>query len=210
MTTPEESWDARLLREHGQVVLRGETEVAFFWDEHDAKRFLRRYLPELRARPPLLGHDHAGRSDRAYRLHILGFQDEEKNAEWSIRPFGDRGPKGGDAATYRGGGSSWGYLLNSSYFSHRPARLEIVGVLEHHCGGRRLGLCFEASAYRDGNHVSCSGGPIPWVEPSGLTLLGLRATRFWRFADGYPEAHGGGDFYLHVPHWLWNGEEPTT
>lgn len=135
---------------------------------------------------------------KSYVLHVYG-KELAKSLPIEIKPIKNRGPKPGDAICYRGGGSQVDYLLKA--YESRPARTEIFGVLQN--GADNAMCCFDASAYREDGRVSCSGGPLPFIELSDLTFMGFKQTLFWRFSNGYPEAHTGGYYYLNVPLWLW-------
>lgn len=176
-----DEWYGFINNLYGCVLMRGETEIDYFTDKKHAK---------------------------AYMLHVYGFKyaHEAREHGLTIKPLKGRGPRAGDAVTYKGGGEKWSYLLKECKAINKPAVSEKLGILGHDYGRDTFGLCFDASAYRDGNHVSCSGGPIPCIKASSLTFIGLRRTRFWRFSNGYAEGGGGGDFFLNVPHWLWDGE----
>jgi hypothetical protein len=81
----------------------------------------------------------------------------------------------------------------------------VWGILDHTYGRDSFGITFHASPFREGSYVSCSGGPIPKTSADHLTFLGLKRTRFWRWHDGFAGASQGGDYHIHVPHWLWDG-----
>lgn len=64
--------------------------------------------------------------------------------------------------------------------------------------------CFGASAYRDSRHVSCSGGPAPYIALDDLVPTGeTKLQRFWHFRNGVAMAHNGQDFHVEVPVWSW-------
>lgn len=58
-----------------------------------------------------------------------------------------------------------------------------------------------ARTFRAGGRVSCSGGPVPFVEVDRLRFISLKQMKCWRWADGYPAAHNGGDYTVTVPVW---------
>jgi hypothetical protein len=60
------------------------------------------------------------------------------------------------------------------------------------------------SAYREGDHVSVSGGPCPFVPLSALVPAGEVDATFWRFRNGIRRAHNGEDYTLTVPRFLWS------
>jgi hypothetical protein len=39
------------------------------------------------------------------------------------------------------------------------------------------------------------------VDVERLRLVGLERLKVWRWADGYPAAHNGGDYVVTVPVW---------
>lgn len=87
------------------------------------------------------------------------------------------------------------------------ARRGSIGVLGGVLGRARdeYEVCFSASAFRNDQYVSCSGGPIPFVGAEDLIPTGevLQQT-FWRWKDGRSGA-GRGEYYsLEVPVWSWN------
>jgi hypothetical protein len=58
-----------------------------------------------------------------------------------------------------------------------------------------------ARTFRAGERVSCSGGPCVTYHADRLRFVGLETVRCWRWADGYPAAHNGGDYTVTVPVW---------
>jgi len=62
-------------------------------------------------------------------------------------------------------------------------------------------VCVHARTFRDGDKVSCSGGPFVPVSLDDLKPSGLAAVRFWRWADGYPGGHNNGEYSMTVPLW---------
>jgi hypothetical protein len=139
-------------------------------------------------------------------IEIMAFHDEKAAGAWCQHVYGEtlrgarvngfelvrlanRQPKPGDAVIYDGSGA---YTL-----AHGR------GVLDAICG--ELACCFAASAFRVDDSVSCSGGPLPFIDPADLRLVGLYDQRFWRWHAGYSGAGQGGDYYMTVPLWRWNG-----
>lgn len=67
----------------------------------------------------------------------------------------------------------------------------------------KVSVCFAASAFRDDNIVSCSGGPVPFIKATELIWSGEFINReFWRWRD-LPQANGGFHYFLSVPVWYW-------
>lgn len=175
--TADEDYRVTILKMNGGIVLRGDTEVEFFYDRKDAAAWLQ---------------------------HVYGISYwEAKEKGIVVKSFHGRGPKAGDAITYRGGGK-WDYLLNGD--NHKPDKTERNGILDHSYGRDSFGITFGASANREEASVSCSGGPVPWIKAESLTLIGLKQTMFWRWGTT-SGAGQGGNYYINVPHWLWNGED---
>jgi hypothetical protein len=86
---------------------------------------------------------------------------------------------------------------------------------------QRLGVIDSSEAYGDGllmvvvgasafrprshpDHVSCSGGPCPALDPDTLSLVGTREQRFWDWKD-VPRAGGGYDYTETVNLWAHHG-----
>ena len=111
----------------------------------------------------------------AYVQHVYGLSvyDLIGHPSIEIKGFGDREPESGDLVKTAQG----------------------LGVL---CFGH---VVVNARTFRAGPRVSCSGGPCVPVDTSKLVFVGLERTRFWRWADGYPAAHNGGDYSATVPVW---------
>lgn len=127
----------------------------------------------------------------AYVQHVYGL------APWPARRLGievrsivDRGPQPGDA-----------FVTDSHRYCERVngERVKTYGVLCRQAGS--LAACFVARVFRDASVISVSGGPIPFVEPESLHFVGLHSQRFWRWADGFPGAHNGGEYTMTVPLW---------
>jgi hypothetical protein len=112
----------------------------------------------------------------AYVQHVYGLTPYDLIGHESIAIGGlrDRGPKPGD-------------LVKTA---------EGQGVLGHDGF-----VTMRASTFRAGGRVSCSGGPCPFVEVDRLRFIGLEQARCWRWADGYPAAHNGGNYTVTVPVW---------
>jgi hypothetical protein len=166
-----------VIAQHGVVVMRGDEEIEFFPEEKAAGSWIQ---------------------------HVYGMRPWDASKQGiCIKKISDRGPRAGDAVTYKGGGRC-DYLLNPEYPS-QPKRESRLGILDHTYGQESFGITFSASAFRDGRFLSCSGGPIPSTQADHLTFIGLRQTRFWRWHDGFAGAGKGGDYYINVPHWLWDG-----
>lgn len=65
-------------------------------------------------------------------------------------------------------------------------------------------VCFSASAFRDEQFVSCSGGPVPFVGAEELVATGeTRPQTFWRWRDNIAGAGRGEAYTLEVPVWSW-------
>jgi hypothetical protein len=91
-----------------------------------------------------------------------------------------------------------------------------LAVIEGKVGEARddfmVNFCY--SAFRGPNsiyaldqseHVSCSGGPVPFLKPTALQPTGETiAFTFWRWKDA-PRANGGEKYVLVVPVWEWDG-----
>lgn len=67
-------------------------------------------------------------------------------------------------------------------------------------------VCFAASAYRVDDHVSCSGGPVPFIKFADLTYAGTTVRTFWKFKDGIRRAGNGENYQLEVNLWTWEGQ----
>jgi hypothetical protein len=147
---------------------------------------------------------HDEKAAKTWIQHTLGVTlTEARNIGITIEGFGKRGPKVGDPVIYYGEGTNYDYLVKESKVSHRPAVEFVEGILDGTFGG--LGICFAASAYRQGDHVSCSGGPVPFINANSLTYVGLKRTQFWRWSNGYAGAGQGGNYHITLPQWRWNG-----
>lgn len=134
---------------------------------------------------------HERKAAGAWILHVYGVRmssQEAKDLGIEVKPLKTREPQPGDALIYDGSGD----------FYHAGR-----GVLEMLCGS--LAVCFSASAFRDDRSVSCSGGPVPWVNPEDLEFAGLYQQTFWRWHDGSAGASQGGSYQITVPLWRWNG-----
>ena len=62
-------------------------------------------------------------------------------------------------------------------------------------------VCLNARTFRAEGRISCSGGPTVPVDVERLRFVGLERLKVWRWADGYPAAHNGGDYVITVPVW---------
>lgn len=112
----------------------------------------------------------------AFVQHVYGLTPYDLIGHESIAigGFRDRGPKPGDLVKLKDG----------------------LAVL---CHDNTATL--NASTFRAGGRVSCSGGPCPFVEVDRLRFVGLERMKCWRWADGYPAAHNGGSYKVTVPVW---------
>ena len=119
---------------------------------------------------------HNEKDAAAYVQHVYGLSvyDLIGHPSVEIKSFGDREPQAGDLVKTDDG----------------------LGVL----GGDGF-VCLNARTFRAGPRVSCSGGPFVPADTSKLVIVGLERTRCWRWADGYPAAHNGGDYSVTVPVW---------
>jgi len=77
------------------------------------------------------------------------------------------------------------------------------GVLCHVLGS--LAVCYQPSTFREDTTVSCSGGPLPWVDSGSLKPAGLRRIKCWRWSAGLAGAGQGGEYWVTVPLWKWEG-----
>ena len=68
------------------------------------------------------------------------------------------------------------------------------------CGDDKVFVVVRASAYRDGDVVSCSGGPCPCISKGDLIYKGTTTQWFWRWKDR-PRAGGGEDYAMDVNLW---------
>lgn len=119
----------------------------------------------------------AGEKDAAaYVQHVYGLSiyDLIGHEHIAIKSL-DRGPKAGDLVALADGRE---------------------GIL---CGDGSV--CLNARTFREGDKVSCSGGPCVTVNLDDLKPSGLARVAFWRWADGYPAAHNDGEYFMHVPQW---------
>ena len=119
---------------------------------------------------------HSDKDAAAFVQHVYGLSvyDLIGHPSIEIKGFGGREPQAGDSVKTPEG----------------------TGVM----GGDGY-VCLNARTFRAGSRVSCSGGPCVPVDTSKLVFVGLERTRFWRWADGYPAAHNGGDYSATVPVW---------
>lgn len=100
------------------------------------------------------------------------------------RPLPERGPRPGDAVVY-GADASAGLATMAGCLS--------VGL--------------DVRTFRDDTSISQSGGPHYWPAKGSLVLAGLKRVQFWRWADGTPAAHNGGEYQMVVPLWRWDGRK---
>jgi hypothetical protein len=129
----------------------------------------------------------------AWMQHVYGVAPTEgKKIGLEIKSIKNRGPKDGDLIIY----------LNDGKFYHKG-----IGCLEHIYWKDKLCVCFSASSFRIENCVSCSGGPVPFVNPNDLTFDGLRRNQFWRWGNGFAGGGEAGYYYIDTPSWRWNGNE---
>jgi hypothetical protein len=135
----------------------------------------------------------------AWILHTFGltYFNEAKDLGLTLESFRNRGPKYGDIVTYSG---------KDEFYTDDKGKGR-TGILEGIYGAGKFGICFGASAYREGNSVSCSGGPIPHINPATLVFAGLKDVPYWRWHKGYSGGGQGGTYYMTVPHWVWGGVE---
>jgi len=110
----------------------------------------------------------------AYVQHVYGLSPYDLIGHPSVAIGGIREPKSGD-------------LVKT------PEGLAVL------CGDGYI--CLNARTFRADGRVSCSGGPTLPVDVDRLRLVGLERMRVWRWADGYPAAHNGGDYTVTVPVW---------
>lgn len=181
--------------QHGRTIAANVCLMRSFGNKKDAGAWLQ-HIYGLRIYPAskegifLMGDDSNG-------FQVVRDCSTSREVGVEIVPL-TRGPKAGDYATYKGGGKSrYDYLVKD--------RESISGILDHVYDDDSFGLCFSASCYREWGHISSSGGPVPRVKEEDLTFVGLHSTRFWRWHDGMAGASQGGDYYINVPHWVWNG-----
>lgn len=134
----------------------------------------------------------------AFCLHTYGLRmTDAKSVGIEVKGIANRKPQPGDAFVYCGPN----YCQRDP--DHELKFKQEYGILNMTCGS--LSGCFHPSAYREGSHVSCSGGPLPWMPVDSLTFVGLREMRFWRWHDDSAGASQGGDYWMTVPLWRWNG-----
>lgn len=104
-------------------------------------------------------------------------------------------PRAGDAV-----------ILTGDYSGAVPGSIGIIGGA---FSGRNLSVTFDATAFRDDYHVSCSGGPasfdLPELHPTGKTMV----MTYWRWKDGIAEAFNGVNFQMEVPLWEYKGSEKS-
>jgi hypothetical protein len=170
------------------VLLRGDEEIQFFHGEKDAGAWMQHVYG---CRP------YEGREWGVTRFETPTVQGQPTMANETLRIqlISDRGPKAGDLLIYADDGE----------FYHHG-----VGILDHSYGAEVLSVCFDASTYREGCHISCSGGPIPSVDPADLEYDGLREATYWRWWDGTAGGGQGGYYRMLVPSWRWNGGKRRT
>jgi hypothetical protein len=130
----------------------------------------------------------------AWVQHVYGMSlAQARNHGIEIKGFRQRGPKVGDA-----------------FWTDNYSLCDVVdgikqrttGVLCTICGD--LAGCFNPSTFREENDVSCSGGPLPWIQPDELKFSGLQKVTYWRWWNGTSGANMGGHYAMTVPLWRWN------
>jgi hypothetical protein len=88
------------------------------------------------------------------------------------------------------------------------ARGVIDGSMQHLTESDRRFVCFGASAFREGDYVACSGGPVPSVHVDQLYYVGQTKRTFWCWIDR-PRAGGGREYEMTVNLWEWIRTEET-
>lgn len=133
----------------------------------------------------------------AWLLHVYGVTEREARSQGiEIKSIADRGPKAGDVVVYDGSGPFKTFQDENNQGG--------FGVLELH--GGTLMVMFSASAFREFESVSISGGPGIWITPQTLTYMGLIDQTFWRWHRRYAGASEGGHYTMTVPMWRWTGK----
>lgn len=113
-----------------------------------------------------------------------------------ISSLKDRQPKSGDVVFYDGLGKFGSVGIEKD----EPGARGVIQTFHD-----RMQICFRASAYRNKDSVDCSGGPLPFINPESLTLIGLKEQVFWNWHDGNVGAGQAGYYKMIVPLWRWNG-----
>ena len=132
----------------------------------------------------------------AWVMHVYGKTPHEaRKIGVEIHKIEDRGPKPGDVVIYDGSGPSKTYQEENNQGG--------IGVLEMSAGS--LMVMFSPSAWREEGHLSISGGPGIWLSPRNLVYNGLYRQKFWRWHAGFAGAGEGGDYWMTVPMWRWDG-----
>lgn len=85
------------------------------------------------------------------------------------------------------------YVITGSYFG-----------IDFDDGKGPMVLAIRGSAYRNGNTVSVSGGPCPFVPIAKLVPAGTTEQRFWKFKNDVWRAHNGEDYTMTVQMFNWN------
>lgn len=179
---------ARIAVAHAVCVVVDGQEVQWFHNAKDAGAWVQHTYGPIAAR--LHGDAEALLPTGRSKLYLSDVCDL---CHIQINHIGDRPPAVGDAVVYDGSGD----FYSAGW-----------GVLDTICGD--LAATLSPSAYREAGHVSCSGGPCPFIKPEDLTLVGLHDQRFWRWHRGHAGASEGGDYYMCVPLWQWNGKEDLS
>lgn len=65
---------------------------------------------------------------------------------------------------------------------------------------------FGGRAYRDGDHVSASGGPCPFIPLGELSHDGTTEQLFWRFKDGLRRSGNVEEYVMTVNTFSWSSE----
>jgi hypothetical protein len=133
----------------------------------------------------------------AWIQHVYGISlAEARNQGIEIKGFSYRIPKAGDA-----------FWTDNYYVCNvvDGVMQRASGVLCTIAGG--MTACFAPSTFREDEHISCSGGPLPFVDLDSLKFSGLHKVRCWRWWNGVSGAGMGGEYTVTVPFWRWSGEK---
>jgi hypothetical protein len=100
--------------------------------------------------------------------------------------------------------------LDGCYCGARPGQYAVLGGVIGEPMDETLAT-FSASAFCDGEIVSCSGGPVPYVALADLEATGQTApVQFWRWRDGLSGADRAEHFVVDVPVWSWKGTDASV
>jgi hypothetical protein len=100
--------------------------------------------------------------------------------------------------------------LDGCYCGARPGQYAVLGGVIGEPRDEELAT-FSASAFCDGEIVSCSGGPAPYVTLADLEATGQTApAQFWRWRDGISGADRAEHFVVDVPVWSWKGTDDSV